>query len=185
MKTWMKIGYIIFSFIYFIYLLLPNVTFPVKLDDALQSDEPADTETSLRRAYFTNYDRSTVLKHYQDKFKVASYIQSYRLNYPPEEAQTLIRDQTMSTYLEEIVYPFRESLFVNGFEPKTEKDTIIIQDKHWEQKIIVRHVQSKAVTRVTIGIFVVILGWLIIKQWADVLVDISHVQLWAKRKDMK
>jgi hypothetical protein len=182
MKTWMKIGYIILSFVYFIYLLLPNTTFPNKLDDALQSDEPADTETSLRRAYFTNHDRSEVLMYYQDKFKVASYIQSYRLNYPPEESQTLIRDQTMSTYLEEMVYPFRESLFINGFEPKTEKDTIIINNLHWEQKIIVRHVTSKVAIRTITGIFVVVLGWLIIKQWIDVLDNIVHMQLLTNMK---
>jgi hypothetical protein len=172
MKTWMKTLYITIFAIFLIYLLLPNTSFPIKLEDSLQSDEPADTETKLRRAYFTNNDRSGVLKHYQEEFRI-HFIPNYRLNYPPEEAQVFIRDQTRSTYLEEIVYPFRESLFVNGFEPKTEKDTIIINNLHWEQKVIVRHIPSNRFARVVIGVLIAVLGWYILLQWIEVVKLVS------------
>jgi hypothetical protein len=172
MKSWMKTGYILLSIIFLIYLLLPNTSFPIKLNDALQSNEPADSETPLRRAYFTNYNRRDVLKHYTNEFNLLSFIPNYRLNYPPEEAQMLIRDQTRSTYLEEIIIPFRESFFVNGFEPKTEKDTIIINNLHWEQKIIVKHVTSNIFLRILVGVVTVILVWQLYKQWMSVLVQI-------------
>lgn len=40
-----------------------------------------------------------------------------RLNHPPEYSWTTIKKHTDSTYLEELVYPLRDSLYVNGFEP--------------------------------------------------------------------
>jgi len=51
--------------VFTLYLSLPQLEFPQPPQDALQSNEPADTETILRRAYFTNYTREEVLKHYQ------------------------------------------------------------------------------------------------------------------------
>lgn len=130
------------------YLLLPNPDFPAPLPDSLQSRELADTETPLRRAYFTNLSREEVMGWYKSQYSVSLFgripLPTYRLNYPPEESQRIIRDQTRSTFLEEIVHPFRESLYINGFEPDPgdEKNSINIEGKHWRQKIIVRHVPS-------------------------------------------
>ena len=142
-----KFLYILFSIIFLAYLSLPNPEFPAPPSDALQSDEPADTETPLRRAYFTNFTREEVMNHYKDQFKGL-----YSLNYPPEEAGTIIRDQTRSTFLEEIVHPFRESIFINGFEPKEQKDAIEIAGRSWRQKIIVRYVPSSIWVRLVLGI---------------------------------
>jgi len=142
-----KFLYILFSIIFLAYLSLPNPEFPAPPSDTLQSDEPADTETPLRRAYFTNFTREEVMDHYKDQFKGL-----YRLNYPPEEAGTIIRDQTRSTFLEEIVHPFRESIFINGFEPKEQKDAIEIAGRSWRQKIIVRYVPSSIWVRLVLGI---------------------------------
>lgn len=75
---------------------------------------------------------------------------TYRLNYPPEEAQTLIRDQARSTFLEEIVHPFRESIFVNGFEPTRPQDAIFVEGRAWRQKIIVRFVPSVTLIRLAL-----------------------------------
>jgi hypothetical protein len=84
------------------------------------------------------------------------------LNYPPEEAQTIIRDQTRSTFLEELVHPFRESIYINGFEPKTEKDTINIEGRTWRQKIIIRYVPSLTIIRViVVGLTFVLVLWLV------------------------
>lgn len=178
MKRYVKIVYIILSIIFLFYLLLPNPTFPEQLPNSLQSEEPADTETDLRRAYFTNSTRSEVMDHYKKQLQHSAFMNlplpTYRLNYPPEEAQVLIRDQTRSTFLEEVVHPFRESFFINGFKPKEEKDAIFIGGKAWRQKIIVRFVPSNRIFRITIAVSVLLLTWFIFFEWLDALKDIVH-----------
>lgn len=149
----------------FLYVLPPSPDFPKALPDTLQSKEPADTETPLRRAYFTNFTREEVMSHYNNQFKWG-----YRLNYPPEESQTIIRDQTRSTFLEEIAHPLRESIFVNGFEPKDPKDAIFIEGKPWRQKIVVKYLPSNIFLRA----FVVILTG---------LVSLFLLNVWLKKHD--
>lgn len=70
-------------------------------------------------AFFSNNYRDFVVSYYADDFQSRTrfFFPPMRLNYPPEFAFTAIKDQTMSTYLEELVYPLRNSLFVNGWEP--------------------------------------------------------------------
>jgi hypothetical protein len=108
---------------------------------------------------------------------------TYRLNYPPEEAQTIIRDQTRSTYLEEVVHPFRESIFVNGFEPKSQKDAIIIQDKKWEQKIIVKQVESNFLVRTFIGFLTLLITPIVLSSFAYSLNELrkNFPKLWTYR----
>jgi hypothetical protein len=80
--------YLGFSAVLLIYLTLPNNDFPSPPPDAIQSDEPADSETPMRRAYFTNYNRQEVLAHYQKQFnkpKNYLYLPTNRLNYPPKK----------------------------------------------------------------------------------------------------
>ena len=171
MNKFFKIIFIFFSLVLLLYLALPNPFFPSPPPDAIQSEEPADAETPLRRAYFTNYTREEVLKNYQEQLTKSSVLSfklllpTYRLNYPPEEAQTLIRDQTRSTFLEEIVHPLRESVFVNGFEPKDPKDSIFIGGKSWRQKIIIRYVPSNIFARVSIAAATLIIISVLTSQW--------------------
>jgi len=170
MKFLPKSLFILFSIIFLAYLSLPNPEFPTVPPDALQSDEPGDTETPLRRAYFTNLNRDEVMQHYKNEFKGSSflgiYLPTYRLNYPPEEAQTIIRDQTRSTFLEEIVHPFRESIFINGFEPKDPKDAIEIKGRPWRQKIIVRYVPSSIWLRLVLGISALLATIIVSKEYS-------------------
>ena len=175
MKRITKILFIFFSTLIIFYLLLPNPSFPEPPLDALQSNEPADTEDLLRKAYFTNYTREEVMIHYKDQFEkpiiFGIFLPSYRLNYPPEEANTIIRDQTRSTFLEEVVHPLRESLYVNGFKPATEKDTIIIEGKEWYQKITVRMVPSNSLIRIVIAVLTLALIVAVIKEWKHATKD--------------
>lgn len=136
--------FLAFSIFFLVYLVIPNPSFPAPLPDALQSSEPADTETLDRRAYFTNATRAEVMDHYAKEFKWGFW-----LNYPPEEAGTIIRDQTRSTFLQEIVHPFRESIYINGYEPASndDKNQINIEGKHYRQKIIIRYVTSSTISR--------------------------------------
>ena len=156
----MRLLFLTFSLLFLAYLSLPNPEFPTPPPDALQSDEPGDTETPLRRAYFTNLTREEVMSHYKNQLMPA-----YRLNYPPEEAQTIIRDQTRSTFLEEIVHPLRESVFVNGFEPKDPKDAIEIAGRDWRQKIIVRYVPSRPWLRLVLGLATIFAAAVVFKEY--------------------
>lgn len=151
---------------FLLYLVIPSPDFPQPLSDSLQSDEPADTETPLRRGYFTDMTRDEVMTHYYNQFSKSKNgvpLVTYKLNYPPEDSQTLIRDQTRSTFLEEIVHPFRESIFVNGFEPSEDKDLIRVGGKQWRQKVIVRYYPSNIISRLAIGIMTGIVGLLVIE----------------------
>ena len=154
-------------------MLLPNSDFPEPLPDALQSDEPADVETPLRRGYFTDFSREEVIAHYKNQVGHSNFLNlplpTLRLNYPPEEAQTLIRDQARATFLEELVHPLRESFFINGFEPKEAKDAIVVNDKKWRQKVIVKHVPSNNVARLIVLVSALMLTLLILPSWFNEL----------------
>lgn len=130
------------------YLLLPSPSFPPPPAGSLRSNEPGDMESIYRRAYFTNYSRGEILKYYQHVFRIPFF--QILLNYPPEEAFTLVRDQTKSSWLQEIVHPWRESIFINGFYPTKPTEQININGVHYINKITVRYIPSHPVTRLTV-----------------------------------
>ncbi|QQG41132.1 MAG: hypothetical protein HYV90_03060 [Candidatus Woesebacteria bacterium] len=167
---------VILSAVFLSYLLLPNPDFPVPPPDSVQSNEPADLETSLRRGYFTNFTREQVMVWYKNQFdkSVVYNIQlpTYRLNYPPENAQTLIRDQTRSTFLEQIAHPFRESLYVNGYEPKSEENYSVINGTKFRQKIIIRYVPSAVPVRIAVFVGIIFFAWVLAVSWKQTLFDI-------------
>jgi len=126
-KTAVKIALIIFSVSLLIYMLVPGADsitdFPA-LPDSIKSTLEGDTiQVPNVSAYFSNNYRDFVIPYYYESYKGNSSVPfgPLRLNYPPEFAFTAIKDQTQSTYLEEIVYPLKDSLFINGLEP-VEKD---------------------------------------------------------------
>lgn len=135
-----------------VYLLLPAPSFPQKPTDSVQSLEEGDTESPLRRAYVTNFTRGQVIELYYNQISRAGSapLPTIRLNYPPEDAQTLIRDQTRSNYLEEFVHPFRESLFISGYIPDKDIYEIWYKGVQYNQKITVKYVPSSLPVRVTI-----------------------------------
>lgn len=174
MKRLIVILYIVVSSAFLIYLFLPSIPFPEALPDSKQSVEPADSETPLRRAYFTDFNREEVLSYYNREFsiKVGEYqIPSYMLTYPPEDAFPLIRDQTRSTHLREIVYPFRESFFVNEFVPQVEKDDIWYKGVHYEQKVTVSIKQSPLWARLGVGVMTIIVVWFVFTEFFRACVD--------------
>jgi len=152
-----NILFILFSLIFLTYLSLPNLSFPDPPPGAVQSFEPADSETPDRRGYLTDLSRDEVLDHYSDGYKLSMMgieIPSYQLIYPPEDAFSLVRDQTRSTHLREIVYPFRESLFVNEFVAKLDKDAISYKGIHYGAKITVSIKRSSLVSRIGVGVLI-------------------------------
>jgi len=173
--TFLPFGFI-FIFIFFVYLVLPILAFPYPPPDAVQSVEPGDLETPLRRGYFTNFTREEVLIHYQKQFKRSTILSiplpTYRLNYPPEEAQILIRDQTQSTFLEEIVHPFRESIFINGFEPTDPQYDVWYKGVDFRQKIVVKFIPSSIFMRLLVSLGSIIAIYILTKEWLKVGKDL-------------
>jgi hypothetical protein len=171
-KVLLFISFLLLSLLIF-YTLLPNPPFPPPVPGGAMSDEPGDTESSLRHAYFTDLTREEVMAHYVKEMSASSFLNitlpTYRLNYPPEEAKTLIRDQTRSTFLEEVVHPLRESVYINGFEPKVAKDAIWIKGVHYRQKITVRYVPSSALVRILVVLLSLLGIVLVVREWGKTL----------------
>jgi hypothetical protein len=128
------------------YFLIPSPELPDPPGDSLVSHEPADTESPYRKAYYTNLKREEIMSYYKKVFYSPGQI---RLNLPPEDAQIVIRDQTRSNFLEELVHPGKEVLYVNGFYPDKPQDQIIRNDKIYIGKITVRMVPTHPITRLT------------------------------------
>jgi hypothetical protein len=103
-----------------LYLSQPGPDLPTLANSKI-SDEPGDTwQNPDQIAFYTDKSRAEVIAEISDQYKIQIFgwtVPSYRLNYPPEESYRLVRDQVPSYYLEEIVYPFHSSLFINGWEP--------------------------------------------------------------------
>ena len=160
-----KILFFLFSILLLVYVIPSSPEFPTQIPNSIQSFEPADVETPLRRGYYTNLTRQEVIEHYKKEFNKNFKVFTPRLNYPPEEAQTIIRDQTKSTFLEEIVHPLRESLYINGFEPKTEEYKIVIDGVSWKQKVIVRYVPSTILIRLIILVLTIVSTLLLVREY--------------------
>ncbi|MFA5933036.1 MAG: hypothetical protein WCV81_02070 [Microgenomates group bacterium] len=118
-----RLIFILFAIILLIYLLIPGPSsindFP-GLPNSAKSNLPGDTvQVPNVSGYFSDNFRAFVTNFYKMSYKSQVVIPflPIRLNYPPEFAYTTIKDQTRSTYLEEYVYPLRDSLFINGYEP--------------------------------------------------------------------
>jgi len=177
------IFYFLLSLVFLIYISLPSPQFPNPPEDAIQSFEPGDSEDlASRRAYFSNYKREEVINHYRDQFSInllGKKIFPMRLNYPPEDSQTLIRDQTRTTYLEELVFPFRESFFVNGNESGDSDSLIFIDGNFWWQKVTVRYYRSLPHIRILIGLFSIVVLWFVLNYWFMIL---GSVVKFLKRK---
>jgi len=123
--------FFIFNFLAFLYLISPAPTLP-DLPHSVKSDEPGDTvQISNVSAYYTNLSRTEVINFYK-----ANYNGLFRaqLNYPPENAKNIIRDTIQSYYLEEFVLPYKETLYINGFE--WENDVFTKPDKRIKNKLI-------------------------------------------------
>ena len=98
----------------------------VQLPDSLKSNEPGDTyQLPDIAAYFSDFDRKGITSFYKNVYQSLHFFGFFppiKLNHPPEYARQVIRNEQVSTFLEEYVYPFRGSLFVNGYEPFVENE---------------------------------------------------------------
>lgn len=166
MNMFLKLFFVIFFITLSVYVYPASPEFPKPPEGSVQSNEPADVESPLRRGYYTNLSRAEVLAHYEKEFN-KGFFYSPRLNYPPEEAPALIRDQTKSTFLEEIVHPLRESLYINGFEPKEEQYAQFYEGVRYRQKIIVRYVPSNNWVRLAVIAGSTLFGYLLFLEYVN------------------
>jgi hypothetical protein len=172
MKQIKRVGLLVIFCLGLVYILWPG---PSSIEDipalpqSVKSTEPGDTtQVANVAAYFSNMRRKDVTNFYHQKFSYLNIfgipIPPIKLNRPPEEAYTYIRDQQASTYLEEYVYPLRDSIYVNGFEPFNEigkpyklgATDIQIDGVFYDTKTTIRYYGSAVVWRliVYIGIWV-------------------------------
>jgi hypothetical protein len=164
MKNFAKIIFVLFGIFLLTYLIWPAPPFPTTLWDFTSSTEPADKESPMRRGYYTNLTREQLMSHYSTEFGWGE-----RLNYPPEEAKTLIRDQTKATFLEEIVHPMRESIFVAGNELGSGMGVFEVDGTDFKQKVIVKYMISNVFVRVFIGLSTLGLIWILGGEWAKTI----------------
>lgn len=90
------------------------------LPDSVKSQLSGDTwQIPNVSAYFSDNFREFVVPFYSKNYQDLSHspFPPLRLNYPPEFSWITIKKHTDTTYLEELVYPLRDSLYVNGLEP--------------------------------------------------------------------
>jgi len=133
-----------FNLFAIIYLLSPPPSFP-DLTSSVKSDLPGDTvQLKNVNAYFTNQSRNEVIDFYLHHY---SGLLRIRLNHPPEKVKEIIRDTAQSTYLEELVLPFKESVFISGYEWQTDPFTkpekrivnkILYENKEYFAKITIK-----------------------------------------------
>jgi hypothetical protein len=144
-----------------VYLLLPAPAEPPPLPESTKSNLPGDTvEIPHLYAYFTNLSREEVMAFYQEHYSRSRFINlplpSLKLNHPPEYTWVVIRDTEPSSYLEEIVHPFRESFYINGYEPANDpfveasqrRPTLIYDGQEYKVKVVVLPVYSNPLIRI-------------------------------------
>lgn len=164
-----------------IYLLQPAPPV-VALPGALQSDEPGDTwQNPGQTAYFTDFSRAEVIAFYQDTFSLQLFgyrLRPYRLNYRPEDTDIYIRKHINSYFLEELVLPFRDSLFVHGWNPslapqnrdlpqaERDKQMININGQPFSAKIILKPYYSAPWARLLVWTLIFPLGYLVLGKFA-------------------
>ncbi|MFH1601805.1 MAG: hypothetical protein ABIB61_02490 [Candidatus Shapirobacteria bacterium] len=164
-----------------LYLLVPGPKLPpLDLPESLKSDEPGDTYQIFQAsAYYTDKEREEVISFYDQYFSHSSFLNfplfTYRLNHPPEYAREIWVDTKQSYYLEEIVNPFRGSLYVNGYEwardvftpvEAREQYALIVGGRVWPSKVSLRYFSSFWIVRLVVfWASWLMLGW-IIGLWA-------------------
>lgn len=160
----MKKFFTIFSALLLIYLIWPG---PSKISDfkPLPNSDRSKLEGDTTQipnvaGYFSDNFREFVVPFYLKDYQNLNHFPfpPLRLNHPPEYSWTAIKKHTDSTYLEELIYPLRNSLYVNGFEPfypdLTPKfwgsNRFEVDGHNWYTKTTLRFYPSKLIVRILV-----------------------------------
>lgn len=160
----MKKIYFLFCFLLLVYLILPgprDIKDFKQLPNSERSTLAGDTmQISNVTAYFSDNFRDFVTTFYKDDYKQLTWLPfpPLRLNHPPEYSWNVIKRHTDSTYIEEFVYPLRDSLYVNGYEPFYEDGAskfwgaakLNEGDNLWYTKTTLRFFPSNVVIRIIV-----------------------------------
>lgn len=182
---------LLFICLWFSYLIFPAPAPLDPLPQSLKSIEPGDTtQISGISAYYTNLSRQEVIDFYQNQYSHSSFLNipllTYRLNHPPEMSRDLIRTTQQSSYLEEIVHPMRESLFVSGFEwendpftkvEKRPKNKLIMNKIEYKAKITLIQRRSNPLIRVLFSFFSIILFCWWGREVKQLIIDIKKIKI--------
>lgn len=170
--------YIGFCVLLLIYMIMPG---PGKIADfnplpnSDKSKLAGDNieQVSNTAGYFSNNYREFVTSFYSKNYqnKTWFFFPPLRLNHPPEFSWNVIKKHTDSTYLEEFVYPLRDSLYVNGFEPFYEDSTpkfwgsavFTVNEIPWFTKTTIRFYPSGIIIRILVWFGIITSIYLIIK----------------------
>lgn len=171
-----KLLSVVLLVILLVYMVPASPEFPGQIPDSVQSFEPADVETEYRRSYYTNLTRQEVMGWYNNQFSFKPFV-TLNLNYPPENSFELIRDQARSTYLEELVHPLRDSIYINGYEPTEDKDALSYEGIPYTGKVTVKYVQTSLVNRLVLSILTVAALYFLVKEYIYELKNIK--KLWS------
>lgn len=179
---------IIIFIIGFIYVTLPTSEsinqFP-GLPGSAKSDYEGDTTQNPNiAAYFTDFKRAEMTTFYKNDFSKKLLfgipLPVISLNHPPETAYKYIRDQQESTFIEEYIFPLRESIFVNGYEPSVENDMfkkrdrsfvgdhLFFQNTFYNSKVTLRFYPSPVVARVSTYLGIWLASWWLYKLFKQV-----------------
>lgn len=164
-----KLIFCIFAILLLIYLIWPGPSSVFNfqpLDNSTKSDEPGDTvQVPNIVAYFSYTFRDQTVPLYRSNYHNLTGLPfaPLRLNHPPEYSWEVVLNQVRSTYLEELVYPMRDSLYVNGFEPHLEDGTpryqgatpINFKGVTFDTKTTLRFYPSTVVNRLIVWVGVV------------------------------
>jgi len=188
MQRFIKIFFILILLLGTVYLVLPAPDNFPGLPDAVKSIEPGDTTQMANvSAYYTDLSRKEVLDFYFNYFSRSPFLNipliSYKLNHPPERIREVLRGTQQSTYVEEIVHPFRESVFVSGFEwnndpftpPWAQKQNIlIVNGKTYQFKVTVFYQTSSIWMRLIIFYLAMGLCCLLINETGRLIKRLKH-----------
>jgi len=169
MKWFLVILYSILSIFLLYYMITPGPDgindFP-DLPSSVRSDLDGDVwQVPDVAGYFSSNYRDYAISYYQNKYSQVSRMpfKPIRLIHPPEYAYTYIKDQTQSTYLEELLYPLRDSLYINGLEPFDEDGVTPryegaikpgFKGNDYLTKVTVRFYPSAIISRIIVWAFI-------------------------------
>lgn len=138
-KKILPIILVLVNAIFLTYLLIPTPDLK-DLPNSVKSAEPGDTiQLKNVSAYYTNLSRTEVTNFYKSSYTGPILI---RLNHPPELSKTIYKDTMQSYYLEEFSLPFKESLYINGFE--WENDVFTKPEKRIKNKLFYEGIEYRS-----------------------------------------
>lgn len=186
----LRVFFTIAFFIGTFYLLLPSPKNFPPLPNSFKSIEPGDTwQIANVSAYYTDLPRQEVINYYYNYFSRSPFLQipliTYKLNHPPERIKEILRDTQFTTFVEEIVHPLRESVFISGFEwnndpftapERRAKNILIVNGKTYQFKVTLFYQESKIWQRLLVFYLILILIYLLILSYKGIF------KRWQKEK---